>query len=160
MQKSEGDNPSLVRTQIELCRRDGRSVEALQLLNRVFPKISDHSTSYLQRGQVFLALRRFDEAARDLERYLRVNPFDGTAEDKLSEAYRGMGDTKQADEHHERAERLNAIRATIRDIVRQRAANPPNPAPCFQLAALSRDLGEEAAARLWEERALALERAK
>ena len=159
--ENDGDNPALVRTQIELCRRDGRPEEALKLLNSEFPRKANPDPSIsLQRGQVSLELQQFESAVRDLEQYLRTNSFDGTAEEKLSKAYRGMGKTEQADEHHEHAERLNGIRARIRDVVRFRAKDPMNPTPCRQLAVLSNDLGEREAALRWNERASALERAR
>jgi predicted Zn-dependent protease len=161
LQENDGDSLNLVRAQIELCRRDGKPEDALKLLNSKFPRTAkpDPATC-LQRGQISLELRRFESAARDLEQYLNMNGFDGTAEEKLSEAYRGMGETEKADQHHEHAEFIHAVRARIREVLRQRAANPTDPAPCRQLAVLSSDLGERAAAQRWQERALALERGR
>ncbi|HVW03149.1 MAG TPA: hypothetical protein VHB77_22500 [Planctomycetaceae bacterium] len=160
LRKTEGDSPALIRTEVELYRRDGRSAQALELLNRVFPQIATQTTSYLQRGQIFLELKRYDEAARDFEYYLRDNPSNGAAEDKLSEAYRRMGKSELADEHHERAVHISAIREKILEAIKLRATHPTDPRPCRLLARLSRDLGEPAAAERWLERATALERGR
>jgi len=151
--QAEGETFRLQMCRVDLYRLEGQPDKALEVLQQVFSQARDPSGACLIRGVILLDLGRYADAARDLERTVAVQPANSAAHFKLSEAYRGCGKHDLARQHWDIADGLNERHSEIARLQKQlRGDLADSPIP-RRLAKLYRELGEEDAARLWEQRA-------
>jgi tetratricopeptide (TPR) repeat protein len=153
LQQGEGLSLRVQRKQIELYRLQGRLEEALQTIETAFPDLGREPGVFALRGEIYLDMMRFDEAAADLERAIADRPYDEASQFKLAEAYRGLGRKELAQRHRELAAGIKTKRVRINKLLRQLPKEPGNAQLYRQLAELHRELGEPAAAQKWDGRA-------
>lgn len=139
-----------------LHRLQGHPELALKLLGAQTSSPEDLPTLLLVRSAVYLDLRRYDEAARDLERVLAVRPNDANAHSKLSAALRGLRRDEDAARHATIASEIIAKRLRIKVLLKQRTQDSHNERIYEELADAYRDLGENESAARWRQRAARL----
>ena len=143
----EGESLRVQTCRIDLYRLDGRPEEALQAMAKVFPEISRQPEAFLNRGTLYLDLRRYADAIRDLKRAVTAMPGNPAAHFKLAESYRGAGDEESARQHREIAVTIAQKRERIAALRKRAARDSQNPALHEQLSQLYEELGESEAAR-------------
>lgn len=144
---AEGESLRVQTCRIDLYRLDGRPEEALQAMSRVFPEISRQPEAFLNRGTLYLDLRRYEDAVRDLKRAVAAMPGNPAAHFKLAESYRGAGDEESARQHREIAVTIARKRERIAALRKRTARGPQSPALYEELSQLYEELGEPEAAR-------------
>lgn len=159
LRRVEGDSLRVRGAQVYLHRLRGESIQSLELIGKIMdgetdstfrnssPDIQAHA--YFTRGILLFDLRRFDEAARDLERVVKLQPANSAAKFKLSEAYRAL--QRDADSTRQRMEAAAIVerRKKISDLQRRREATPRDPTLYRQLAELHQASGDAAGAARW-----------
>lgn len=160
LQRVEGDSLRVRGHQVYLHRLKGESSQALELINRIIDGGADgrfHSSppetqahAHFTRGIVLFDLRRFDEAARDLERVLELQPANSANKFKLSEAYRALGRAEDSLRQREEATAIVDRRKKIAELLRRRETTPQDPTIYRELAALHQQAGDSAGAARWQ----------
>ncbi|MBS0203447.1 MAG: tetratricopeptide repeat protein [Planctomycetes bacterium] len=135
--------------EVYLCRLEGDLDRALEIVTTIVDEAPDLPFPRFTRGVVLLDLRRFDEAARDLERVAAAQPLDAPARFKLSEAYRGLGRDKLATKYRQQASDIVNKQKQISALLKSREENPVDPATYQTLAAVHEELGDAQAAAVW-----------
>jgi tetratricopeptide (TPR) repeat protein len=156
LRKIEGDSIRVRSHQTYLYRLEGKLDEAIKSISSLMGDGSANQFSlappdfqafaFFTRGIILLDLRRFEEAARDLQRAVAAQPFDSAAEFKLSEAYRALGREGLAKKHRQVAADIVARRKRIRALLDQRQNEPANTDFYAELEQLYEQLGDPAAA--------------
>lgn len=153
LRQTEGDSFRLRTYDIDLCRLEGKLDEALTRMNGLFDEVRDQAQASLNRGVIYLDMRRYDEAARDLERAVAGDPHNAAAHFKLSEAYRGLGRSEPARRQREIADSIGQKRGRITLLLKRLSREPQNGRIYWELADLYEDLGDAESAAQWKRRA-------
>jgi len=165
LQMLEGDSIRVRTHRTYLYRLEGKLDEALTTVSSL---MADGPTlrfslappdfqayAFFTRGIIHLDLRRFEEAAQDLERAVAAQPYDSAAEFKLSEAYRGLGREDLAKKHRQVAADIVIKRKRVSELLEQHQEEPANTDLAAELEPLYKQLGDPAAAarcREWSRR--------
>lgn len=145
----EGESPRARGLEVYLCRLDGNLDRALEIVNAIVDEAPRLPFPRFTRGVVLLDLRRFEEAASDLEQVIALQPMDAPARFKLSEAYRGLGREELAAQHRQTAERIVSRQKQISTLLNSREQDPTNPQTYKDLAAIYEAMGDTQAAANW-----------
>lgn len=86
--------------------RPNQAADALRYANETLALLPGNGDALATRGEVYLTLKKYDNALADLTESLRNRP--GTAEVHrlLAQAYQGLGDEQMSQEHSKRADEL------------------------------------------------------
>lgn len=145
----EGESIRLRGQEAYLCRLEGRLEQAVQIATRITDEAPELTFAHFTRGIVLLDLRRFEEAATELERTVAAQPFNPQARFKLSEAYRGLRRDEQAAEHRKLASDIVEKQKRISSLLKLREEGRHDEQLYRELQQLSHDLGDEATANVW-----------
>lgn len=145
----EGESIRLRGQEVYLCRLEGRLDQAIQIATSITEEAPDLIFAHFTRGIVLLDFRRFEEAARELERTIAAQPFNAQARFKLSEACRGLGRDEEAAEHRKIAAEIVDKQKRISALLKMREEGRHDEQLYQELQQLSRDLGDEATANIW-----------
>jgi len=151
LREFEADSVRVRGHQTYLYRMEGKLDQALETISTLLRDGTGHPYAHFTRGIVYLDMRRFADAAKDLERTLAAQPFNSAAEFKLSEAYRGLGQVELAAQHRKSAMNIANKRKRISELLKQRQTDARNPQLYAELAQLNRDLGDSQSARNWDQ---------
>jgi tetratricopeptide (TPR) repeat protein len=88
--------------------RPGDAAKALTLANQTLELIPDHPDALSTRGEVYLAMEKWNEAVADLTAALDHRSENPLLHRLLEKAYQGMNETSMAQEHATRAATLEA----------------------------------------------------
>lgn len=135
--------------EVYLCRLEGNLDRALEIVNAIVDEAPRLPFPRFTRGVVLLDLRRFEEAASDLEQVIALQPMDAPARFKLSEAYRGLGREELAAQHRQTAEQIVSRQKQISTLLNSREQDPTNPQTYKDLAAIYEAMGDTQAAANW-----------
>lgn len=135
--------------EVYLCRLEGNLDRALEIVNAIVDEAPRLPFPRFTRGVVLLDLRRFEEAASDLEQVIVLQPMDAPARFKLSEAYRGLGREELAAQHRQTAEQIVSRQKQISTLLNSREQDPTNPQTYKDLAAIYEAMGDTQAAANW-----------
>ncbi len=98
---------------IAIIRGGGDSQErALELANRTLTILPDHPDAIATRGEVYVAMKRWDDAIADLTQALKLRSNSSLVHRLLEQAYTGLSDSKMAARHGERAVELESAEAS------------------------------------------------
>lgn len=86
--------------------RPGDASKALQMANQTLELIPDHPDALSTRGEVYVALEKWNEAVADLTASLDLRPKNPIVHRLLEKAYAGLNDASMAQEHATRAKAL------------------------------------------------------
>lgn len=153
LEQLAGKSPQLQSKVIDLLRTEGRLNEALTAVTELFPRVQQMPAAYLTRGVLYLDLRRFEEAASDLQRVIAAEPFNEGAHFKLSEAFRNMGQDELARKHREIGVDIRQKRIRIIALIKQQSSSTLSRSDCEELSMLNGQLGAAEASRYWHQRA-------
>lgn len=156
----DGASPRARGLEVYLCRLDGNLDRALEIVNAIVDEAPRLPFPRFTRGVVLLDLRRFAEAASDLEQVIALQPMDAPARFKLSEAYRGLGREELAAENRQAAERIVSRQKQISTLLNSREQDPTNPQTYKDLAAIYEAMGDTQAAANWHKWTARVDRRK
>jgi tetratricopeptide (TPR) repeat protein len=152
----EGESFRAKAFEIGLRRMQGQPELALKLIDSLSPGPGDLPTLYLVRGAVYLDLRRYDEAVRDLQRAVAARPNDAKVHSKLSAAYRGLRRDEDAARHAQISSEIMSKRLRVTVLLKQRMRDRNSARIDEELADAYRELGDNESAERWRQRAARL----
>jgi len=98
---------------IAIIRGGGDSKErALELANRTLTILPDHPDAITTRGEIYVAMERWDDAIADLTQALNLRRNSFLVHRLLEKAYTGLSDFEMAAKHCERAVELESAQAS------------------------------------------------
>lgn len=91
----------------EILHRLGRNEEALQRLDKIGCPAAAHRAAWLSwHGVILLAMQRYDEARRDFEAQIEIEPKEYSVWNNLGNVHRDTGDLDQAERCYTKAAQL------------------------------------------------------
>lgn len=98
---------------IAIIRGGGDSQDrALELANRTLTILPDHPDAIATRGEIYVAMERWDDAIADLTQALELRGNSSLVHRLLEKAYTGLSDLEMAAKHGERAAELESAQAS------------------------------------------------
>lgn len=88
--------------------RPSQAADALRYANETLALLPGNGDALTTRGEVHLAMKKFDNALADLTESLKNRPGTADVHQLLALAYKGLGDEQMAQEHAKRAAELAA----------------------------------------------------
>lgn len=98
---------------IAIVRGGGDSKErALELANRTLDILPDHPDAIATRGEIYVAMERWEDAIADLTQALKLRSNSSLVHRLLEKAYTGLPDLEMAAKHGERAVELESAQVS------------------------------------------------
>jgi len=132
-----------------LLHLEGRSDEALRMVQRVVLEKSVDADALLLAGRIHLAQSRPQEAIPLLKGLAKSDPTQEEAEYLLGQAYSRLGDAQTAKQHFDRHRRLQDLKIKLYDLERRAARDPNNARILAELVKLYTELGWPERAKFW-----------
>jgi len=149
LRKLEGDSAGVRGFEVYVCRLEGDLGRSLQLVNSIVSETPNLPFPRFTRGVVLLDLRRFSEAAEELEIVIAAQPFNAPAYFKLSEACRGLGKVDLSRTYQQRAAEISSTQIRLSSLMKKREADPLDPSVYRDLEQAHRELGDLETAKHW-----------
>ena len=132
----------IAQMEARLLRLEGKSQEALDVLNNVLPASHENEHLHKLTGILEFDLGHYDRAWSSLKQASRLNPYSDSTQFKLAECARLLGD-QQAEQHHrEKYAQLHAIHQEIGTLKMHLEETPKwTDAQALRLAALYESVG-------------------
>jgi tetratricopeptide (TPR) repeat protein len=135
----------------------GRAAEAHRLLDQALKEAPAHLPGLLLKATIAMGEGNAKLAVDLLSAAVVAYPKDYTAQFKLSQAYRRVGNDAQADKHGQIANDIKRVREEFSELHGTAAAEPANAAVRWRLGVLARELDRADLARVWFRAALAID---
>ncbi|MBC7966632.1 MAG: exosortase [Fuerstia sp.] len=87
---------------------DNNNERALQLANETLALVPDHPDALSTRGEIYVAMERWQDAVADLTESLKLRSNSAELHRLLEKAYTGLPDLEMAEKHRQRASDLEA----------------------------------------------------
>ncbi|MEI7701027.1 MAG: tetratricopeptide repeat protein [Planctomycetia bacterium] len=85
---------------------------ALGQINQAMALVPENSDILTTRGEIYVAMERWEDALKDLARALELREGNFETHQMLERTYRGLGNAEKADQHQKRAEEILAEQAS------------------------------------------------
>ena len=129
-----------------LLRHEGEFEAALNEIEKVLERNSNHVAALELQGTLQLDCNRPDEAVRQLERVIALQPFRVEAHSKLGQAYQRLNHPEKSALHFKRSRELIETRIKLMDTLERLREHPENESLRDQAIQLHLALGERNAA--------------
>ncbi len=108
--QARGKDPMILNNLATAIVRGGgdRNDRALQLANETLVILPDHPDALSTRGEIYVAMERWQDAVADLTESLKLRSNSAELHRLLEKAYTGLPDLQMAEEHRQRASELEA----------------------------------------------------
>lgn len=117
----------------------------------------EHLASLLLAGNIALQSQDPKSAESLLKRALQTNPKDYTANFRLEQAYRQMGDKERADEQHEVVQMIQSLKEKFAELHQAAMKQPENAEIRYQLGVTAQDLNDPEMAVSWFNAAVSID---
>jgi tetratricopeptide (TPR) repeat protein len=146
------DRPAL---EAELLLLEGESKQARQQADEILARTPDHPGALLLRAKLALQSNEIQQAQKDLELLVIIDPISTEAHYLLGQTYNQQGAVEKAKHHLALQHRLLDTRVRLHQLERRAAQYPSDAQLRREIAALYSELGADELAQFWQRAAAA-----
>lgn len=128
---------------------EGKTQEAMPIIDRVLDADPQESEAMLLRGKILLSKSQLDEAVAIMEELLKIEPMQSEAHYVLGQALARRSETDLATEHLQMHKRILDTRVKIHGLERRAGRNPRDAEVRAELVRLYERLGMTEHAEFW-----------
>ncbi len=135
----------------------GDSAHAMNLLNQAIELDPKYVPAKLTKGKLLLDEGKADQALLFLKDAVRLDPYHRVTHLQLSQAFRQLGQTAQADKELQRSQEIKSREREFTDLHETAMLKPLDADVRFRLGELAGQLGKRDLSKMWLRAALAID---